>query len=220
MCPTKSRLSTGVRSTRFFPALRLVGGDPTGVRSAKAGHRGAGPGRSPAGMVASGPAVSRERRTRRPTSRASTRAGSEFVEPRARCHGTPSRPSFPAFGARPAAGDSLVRSRRARPRLGTNAARAAELDLALHRLGDLRRCDLLGSRSCKSPTTRQTSVTDGLRFAVTNARPLILAPLCPLFGVAVCAAFNASWGLLYRLPAVGPRSGRRSVWSCPSPRDS
>ena len=52
--------------------------------------------------------------------------------------------------------------------------------------------------------TRQMSVTDGLRFAVTNARPLILAPLCPLFGVAVCAAFNASWGLLYRLPAVGP----------------
>jgi hypothetical protein len=53
-------------------------------------------------------------------------------------------------------------------------------------------------------TTRQPRVVEAVRFALTNAGPLILAPICPLIGVAFCAAIGASFGVLYRLPAVGP----------------
>jgi hypothetical protein len=51
--------------------------------------------------------------------------------------------------------------------------------------------------------TRQTGIVAALRFAVKNSGPLIMAPLCPLIGVAFCAAIGASFGLLYRLPAIG-----------------
>jgi hypothetical protein len=53
-------------------------------------------------------------------------------------------------------------------------------------------------------TMQQPRVIEALRFAVGRAGPLIMAPICPLIGVAFCAAIGASFGLLYRLPAVGP----------------
>jgi hypothetical protein len=56
----------------------------------------------------------------------------------------------------------------------------------------------------RAATTRQTRSIDALRFALANAGPLILAPLCPLFGIAFCALFDATFGLFYRLPLVGP----------------
>ncbi len=51
---------------------------------------------------------------------------------------------------------------------------------------------------------RQTNVIEALRFAVSKAGPLIMAPLCPLLGIALCTTIAGSFGLLYRLPAVGP----------------
>ncbi len=56
----------------------------------------------------------------------------------------------------------------------------------------------------QAATSRQTRSIDALRFALANAGPLILAPLCPLIGIAFCALLGASFGLLYRLPLVGP----------------
>ena len=56
----------------------------------------------------------------------------------------------------------------------------------------------------RAATARQTRSIDALRFALANAGPLILAPLCPLLGIAFCALFGATFGLLYRLPVVGP----------------
>jgi hypothetical protein len=53
-------------------------------------------------------------------------------------------------------------------------------------------------------TMRTTKLIDAVRFALQAAGPLILAPLCPLIGLAFCAAFGAAFGLLYWLPAVGP----------------
>jgi hypothetical protein len=51
---------------------------------------------------------------------------------------------------------------------------------------------------------RQMTVIEALRFAITHAGPLIVTPLCPLLGVAICGAVGASFGVLYRLQAVGP----------------
>jgi hypothetical protein len=51
---------------------------------------------------------------------------------------------------------------------------------------------------------RQTSTTAALRFALAKSGPLIMAPLCPLFGVAFLAVICAGFGLLYRVPWVGP----------------
>jgi hypothetical protein len=50
---------------------------------------------------------------------------------------------------------------------------------------------------------RQTGIGEALRFSIRSARPLIVAPLCPLLGVAFCATIVAGFGLLYRLPSVG-----------------
>ena len=52
--------------------------------------------------------------------------------------------------------------------------------------------------------TRQTGTIEALRFGLANAGPLILAPLCPLLGIAFCALIGATFGLFYRLPVVGP----------------
>ena len=80
---------------------------------------------------------------------------------------------------------------------------AFEPDLADRRLGNLRRCDLpdrdRASRQCGRPGS---STPSGLRCQ--SAGPLILAPLCPLLGLAFCALLGAAFGLLYRLPVVGP----------------
>jgi hypothetical protein len=51
---------------------------------------------------------------------------------------------------------------------------------------------------------RTTKLSDALRFAMQSAGSLILAPLCPLIGLAFCAVFGAAFGLIYWLPAVGP----------------
>jgi hypothetical protein len=51
---------------------------------------------------------------------------------------------------------------------------------------------------------RQTPVVEALRFALTNAGSLMMAPLCPLLGVALCAGIGALFGLLYRVPWLGP----------------
>lgn len=51
---------------------------------------------------------------------------------------------------------------------------------------------------------RQTSATAALRFAVAKSGSLIMAPLCPLLGVAFLAAICAGFGLLYRVPWIGP----------------
>ena len=53
-------------------------------------------------------------------------------------------------------------------------------------------------------TMRTTKLSDALRFAMQSAGSLILAPLCPLIGLAFCAVFGAAFGLIYWLPAVGP----------------
>jgi hypothetical protein len=45
---------------------------------------------------------------------------------------------------------------------------------------------------------------DAARFAFQSAGPLILAPLCPLIGLASCAIVGAAFGVLYWLPVVGP----------------
>lgn len=50
---------------------------------------------------------------------------------------------------------------------------------------------------------RQTGVSNALRFAIKSSGKLIVAPLCPLLGVAFCAAVTGAFGLLYRLPAIG-----------------
>jgi hypothetical protein len=50
---------------------------------------------------------------------------------------------------------------------------------------------------------QQSGVAEALRFSVRSASSLILAPLCPLLGLAFCASVVAAFGLLYRLPAVG-----------------
>jgi hypothetical protein len=51
---------------------------------------------------------------------------------------------------------------------------------------------------------RQTGVADALRFSLRSAGPLILAPSCPLLALVFCAAIVAAFGLLYRVPLVGP----------------
>jgi hypothetical protein len=56
----------------------------------------------------------------------------------------------------------------------------------------------------QAATMRQTGSIDALRFALAKAGPLILAPLCPLLGIAFCALIGATFGLFYRLPVVGP----------------
>jgi hypothetical protein len=55
----------------------------------------------------------------------------------------------------------------------------------------------------QAATMRQTRCIDALRFALANAGPLVLAPLCPLIGVAFCGLMGATFGLIYRLPFVG-----------------
>jgi hypothetical protein len=52
--------------------------------------------------------------------------------------------------------------------------------------------------------TRQTSTPDAIRFALAHASSLIVAPLCPLFGVAFLTLLCMPFGLLYRVPGVGP----------------
>jgi hypothetical protein len=52
--------------------------------------------------------------------------------------------------------------------------------------------------------TRQCGIVESLRFALPSAGPLIGAPLCPLLAMAVCALTGVAFGLLYRLPGVGP----------------
>ena len=56
----------------------------------------------------------------------------------------------------------------------------------------------------QAATQRQTSTTAALRFALAKSRPLIMAPLCPLFGVTFLALICAGFGLLYRVPWIGP----------------
>jgi hypothetical protein len=51
---------------------------------------------------------------------------------------------------------------------------------------------------------RSTSIAAAIRFALTRAGSLILAPLCPLVGVVFCALIGAACGALYRLPWAGP----------------
>jgi hypothetical protein len=53
-------------------------------------------------------------------------------------------------------------------------------------------------------TMRTTKLIDAVWFALQSAGPLIVAPLCPLIGLAFCATIGAAFGLLYWLPAVGP----------------
>jgi hypothetical protein len=51
---------------------------------------------------------------------------------------------------------------------------------------------------------RVCGIVASLRFALRAAGSLIGAPLCPLMAVAVCALAGVAFGLLYRLPGVGP----------------
>jgi hypothetical protein len=51
---------------------------------------------------------------------------------------------------------------------------------------------------------RACGIVASLRFALRAAGPLIGAPLCPLLAMAVCALTGVAFGLLYRLPGVGP----------------
>ena len=76
--------------------------------------------------------------------------------------------------------------------------------MADRRLGNLWRRDLPDRHRASRHEMRQTGTIEALRFALANAGPLILAPLCPLLGIAFCAVVGAMFGLLYRLPVVGP----------------
>jgi hypothetical protein len=53
-------------------------------------------------------------------------------------------------------------------------------------------------------TTRQTGIGAALEFARRRAGSLVMAPLCPLLGAAFLGAILAGFGLLYRIPFVGP----------------
>jgi hypothetical protein len=53
-------------------------------------------------------------------------------------------------------------------------------------------------------STRPCGIVESLRFALRSAGSLIGAPLCPLLALAVCALTGVVFGLLYRLPGVGP----------------
>ena len=65
----------------------------------------------------------------------------------------------------------------------------------------------------RAATTRQTRSIDALRFALANAGPLILAPLCPLFGIAFCALFDGlalAIGYTCRVSEPLPRTAHSS----------
>ena len=47
---------------------------------------------------------------------------------------------------------------------------------------------------------RQPGIGEAIRFALRSAAALIVAPLCPLFGIAFCSLVGAAFGLLYRVP--------------------
>jgi hypothetical protein len=51
---------------------------------------------------------------------------------------------------------------------------------------------------------RQTGVGEALRFSLKSAGLLIVAALCPLLMLGICAAVAAAFGALYRLPVAGP----------------
>ena len=53
-------------------------------------------------------------------------------------------------------------------------------------------------------TMRTTRLIDAVRFAWHSARPLVLASLCPVIGLAFCACLAAAFGLLYWIPTAGP----------------
>ena len=72
-----------------------------------------------------------------------------------------------------------------------------------HRLGDFAAVRSLGIAVVQAAKIRQTGVGGALRFSFRSAGPLILAPLCPLLGLAFCASIVAAFGLVYRLPVVG-----------------
>ncbi len=48
------------------------------------------------------------------------------------------------------------------------------------------------------------SIVKALKFASRSAGTLIMAPVCPLLGLAVCAILGAAFRLVYHVPAVGP----------------
>jgi hypothetical protein len=47
---------------------------------------------------------------------------------------------------------------------------------------------------------RQPGIGEAIRFALRSAATLIVAPLCPLFGMAFCSLVGVAFGLLYRVP--------------------
>jgi hypothetical protein len=51
---------------------------------------------------------------------------------------------------------------------------------------------------------QRPGIRHAVRFAVRNAPSLIMAPLCPLLALASCALVAAGFGVLYRVPALGP----------------
>ena len=205
MCPTKSRFPNGVPLTRLFPAVRLVGAirqafDLRKLVIAALGLAILQPGWTLLDRLGSAGGRHDARRVRAPFSRRKA-----SLEPDFWSWDTVSRASFPALGASPAAGDSLVRFRRARRRLGADAPGALELDLADHRLGNLWRCDLADRdrASRRDAADRIAWTHSGSRWPMPD--PLIVAPLCPLLGVAFLRRYShATFGLLYRVPAVGP----------------
>ncbi len=50
---------------------------------------------------------------------------------------------------------------------------------------------------------RQPGIGEAIRFARRTAGALIVAPLCPLFGIAFCSIVGVAFGVLYRIP-YGP----------------
>ena len=184
-----ARRSLDSRSAFPDPALPRTAarrGDPPGVRSQKADHRGAGPGPAPAGLVAAGPARSVTRGhdarpcSRRPScNRVSSEPGLVVVGHRV-------GPSCPAFRAIPAAGDPLFALVDPGSGWATDAARPCEL-IWLFVVWGICGGAIARIAIVQVAALRQTSVIEALRFAATNAGPLIMAPLCPLFGVAFCA---------------------------------
>jgi hypothetical protein len=51
---------------------------------------------------------------------------------------------------------------------------------------------------------QKLGIAGAIRFGLRFARPLCLAPLCPLMGILFCALLAAPFGGFYRVPVVGP----------------